>query len=69
MEKHWAEGYRRAAEYLESLDERQWQQNYVSPDDFRIGAWLRARQRAFKRGGMKPERDAVLHTAGGQTHV
>ena len=50
-----------AKEYLSTLDKAKWSSCYVSPDGYKIGAWLRGQQRAAQRNGIDPlKRDMLM---------
>lgn len=50
-EEKWREGYEHAKAYLNSLNGQKWTSCYVSPDSYKIGAWLQGQRRnALSRG-------------------
>ena len=64
QEQQWLEGFRHAREYSEILAGEKWMTNYVSPDGFKTGQWLRSQQRKSKRSGLEPKKAKLLADAG-----
>lgn len=56
----WQEGYRHAEAYLKTLNGERWKTNYISPDGYKTGSWLRSQARAWERGTMSKERAKAL---------
>lgn len=63
-EVQWTEGCRHAAEYLKLLEGRPWRINYISPDGYKTGAWMREQFRIFRSGKMNSEHLAMLREIG-----
>lgn len=64
MDSNWQIGFSHAKQYLETIIGQKWKTNYVSPDGFRTGAWIRGQVRKWEQGGMKQERVTALRSIG-----
>ena len=58
--EQWLEGYRHAEAYVKLLNGKPWKSNYVSPDAYKTGQWIRGQLRAFHRGSMKPDKKEMF---------
>ena len=65
-EKRWMEGYRHAAQYLKNLGGEHWKTNYISPDGYSTGAWMRSQKRACASQRLSVERRQMLEQIGMQ---
>ena len=60
----WEEGFRHAAPYLKELNGAAWKTNYVSPDGYKTGSWLRGQIRTEQKGRLTPEKRKLLEEIG-----
>ena len=60
----WDVGYVHAEEYLKQLNGKAWKTNYVSPDGYKTGEWLRNQVRAKQKGKLSPESEKLLKKIG-----
>ena len=60
----WEEGFRHAAPYLKELKGAAWKTNYVSPDGYKTGSWLRSQLRSEQKGRLTPEKKKLLEEIG-----
>ena len=62
----WEEGYKHAAAYLKNLNGSAWKTNYVSPDGYKTGAWLRGQVRSYQKGRLSTDKKKLLERSGVQ---
>lgn len=60
----WQEGFEKAREYLAMLNGAKWRTNYVSPDGFKTGEWLRSQIRAYNTRGLPERKIKLLESIG-----
>lgn len=60
----WFEGYTKAKEYLSLLNGGKWMTNYVSPDGFKTGEWIRSQVRIQKKRGLPAQKIKMLESIG-----
>ena len=60
----WDMGFVHAEEYLKQLNGMPWKTNYVSPDGYNTGAWLRSQVRAKQKGKLSLESEKRLKKIG-----
>lgn len=60
----WDMGFVHAEEYLKQLNGMPWKTNYVSPDGYKTGEWLRNQVRAKQKGKLSPESEKLLKKIG-----
>ena len=59
-EKRWREAYQHAKNYMEILGGKCWTTNYISPDGYRTGSWMRSQVRTYERGGVSEDHRRLL---------
>lgn len=60
----WFEGYTKAKEYLSLLNGGKWMTNYISPDGFKTGEWIRSQVRIQKKRGLPAQKIKMLESIG-----
>lgn len=60
----WEEGFQHAEPYLKALNGATWKTNYVSPDGYKTGSWLRSQLRSEQKGRLTPEKKKLLEEIG-----
>ena len=63
-ETKWLEGYHHATTYLRQLNGARWKTNYISPDGYNTGAWIRSQARAYDSQRLSSERQRMLEQIG-----
>jgi hypothetical protein len=60
----WQEGFEKAREYLAMLNGAKWKTNYVSPDGFKTGEWIRSQIRTYNTHGLPEIKIKLLESIG-----
>ena len=60
----WLEGYRHACEYAKLLNGDPWLTNYISPDGYKTGQWLRSQKRCSQKNTLDTEKADMLAAIG-----